>query len=264
MLRTRVISAIVLLAIVAVPLILGGLPFFLLIAAIGLIATYEFVTLFRKGGHAPMLVVAALLALAFIAQAQWPSLFPLAPLLTVAVILTLLASLWNKSEHPATDWTLTLAAALYAGWLLNHFVRLRAADQGLYWLLLGAIAIWTADAIAYFSGRAYGKHPWWPRHSPKKTWEGYLTGAAAATVVTAVLGVLLLQLSPLEAASLGLLIGLAAPLGDLAESMIKREVGAKDSSNLIPGHGGFLDRIDSLLITIPIVFYWATVLPRWG
>ncbi|MCB0228095.1 MAG: CDP-archaeol synthase, partial [Anaerolineae bacterium] len=135
---------------------------------------------------------------------------------------------------------------------------------GLYWLLLGAIAIWTADATAYFAGRAFGKHPWWPRHSPKKTWEGYLSGAAAATVVTAILGVLLLQLSPLEGAALGLLIGLFAPLGDLAESMIKREVGAKDSSNLIPGHGGFLDRIDSLLITIPIVFYWATVLPRWG
>lgn len=264
MLRTRVISAIVLLAIVAIPLFLGGLPFFLLVAAIGLIATYEFVALFRKGGHAPMLIVAGLMALAFIAQAQWPSLFPLSPLLTIAVVVTLLASLWNKSARPASDWTLTLAGALYAGWLLNHFVRLRAEDQGLYWLLLGAMAIWTADATAYFAGRAFGKHPWWPRHSPKKTWEGYLSGAAAATVVTAVLGVVFLQLSPLEGATLGLLIGLAAPLGDLAESMIKREAGAKDSSNLIPGHGGFLDRIDSLLITIPIVFYWATVLPRWA
>lgn len=264
MLRTRVISAVVLLAIVAIPLIMGGWPFFLLIAAIGLVATYEFVTLFRKGGHDPMLIVAGLLTLAFIAQARWPTLFPLAPLLTIAVIGSLLASLWNKSTQPASAWTLTLAGALYAGWLLNHFVRLRAEDQGLYWLLLGAIAIWTADATAYFAGRAFGKHPWWPRHSPKKTWEGYLMGAAAATVVTAILGVLLLQLSPLEGAALGLLIGLFAPLGDLAESMIKREVGAKDSSNLIPGHGGFLDRIDSLLITIPIVFYWATVLPRWG
>ncbi|MCB0200723.1 MAG: phosphatidate cytidylyltransferase [Anaerolineae bacterium] len=264
MLRTRVISAIVLLAIVAIPLILGGLPFFVLVAAFGLIATYEFVILFRKGQHAPMLIVAAALTLAFIAQAQWPALLPLAPLLTAAVIASLIASLWNKSEHPASDWALTLAGALYVGWLLSNFVRLRAQDQGLYWVLLGALAIWTADATAYFSGRAYGKHPWWPRHSPKKTWEGYLTGAAAATVVTAVLGVLLLQLSPLEAAALGLLIGLAAPLGDLAESMIKREVGAKDSSNFIPGHGGFLDRLDSLLITIPIVYYWATVLPRWG
>ncbi|MCB0233484.1 MAG: phosphatidate cytidylyltransferase, partial [Anaerolineae bacterium] len=122
MLRTRVISAIVLLAIVAIPLILGGLPFFLLIAAIGLVAAYEFVTLFRKGGHGPMLIVAGLLALAFIAQAEWPSLFPLSPLLTIAVVATLLASLWNKSTQPATDWTLTLAGALYVGWLLNHFV----------------------------------------------------------------------------------------------------------------------------------------------
>lgn len=264
MLRTRVISAAVLLAIVAVPLILGGLPFFLLVAAIGLLAIREFVVLFRQGGHSPLLIVAGALTLAFIAQAQWPQALPVGPLLTAAVVLSLIASLWNKSDHPASDWTLTLAGALYIGWLLNHFVRLRAVDQGIYWLLLGAMAIWTADATAYFAGRAFGKHPWWPRHSPKKTWEGYLTGAVAAMVVTAALGVLALHLSPLEGAALGLLIGLAAPLGDLAESMIKREVGAKDSSQLIPGHGGLLDRIDSLLITIPIVFYWATVLPRWA
>ena len=116
---------------------------------------------------------------------------------------------------------------------------------------------------AYFAGRAFGRHPWWPRHSPKKTWEGYLAGVAAAALVSGLIGAFLLGLSPLEGIALGLLIGFIAPLGDLAESMIKRQVGAKDSSHLIPGHGGLLDRIDSLLITVPLVFYWAALMPRW-
>ena len=108
---------------------------------------------------------------------------PFSALLTLAVIGSLIAVLWHKSPQPATDWALTLAGALYLGWLLNHFVLLRAETDGVYWLLLGALSIWAADVTAYFAGRAFGRHPWWPRHSPKKTWEGYLAGVAAAALV---------------------------------------------------------------------------------
>lgn len=263
MLRTRVISAAVLLAIVAVPAILGGWPFLLLIVAAGALAAWEYSSLFRQGGFQPLTWLCILLAVLFIVQAQWPDAIPFSVLLTMSVIGSLIAVLWHKSPQPATDWALTLAGALYLGWLLNQFVRLRAEPDGLAWLLLGALSIWAADITAYFAGRAFGRHPWWPRHSPKKTWEGYLSGAAAAAIVGGVTGALLLDLHPLEAVTLGLIIGLVAPLGDLAESMIKRQVGAKDSSALIPGHGGLLDRIDSLLITIPLVFTWAALMPRW-
>jgi phosphatidate cytidylyltransferase len=263
MLRTRVISAAVLVAIVAVPAMLGGWPFLLLVVAAGALGAWEYNALFRQGGAQPMAWLCILLTVLFIVQGQWPDAIPFSVLLTVAVVGSLLAVLWHKSPQPATDWALTLTGALYLGWLLNHFVRLRAEPAGLYWLLLGALSIWAADVTAYFAGRAFGRHPWWPRHSPKKTWEGYLAGAAAAAVAAALTGALLLGLTPLEGLALGLLIGLIAPLGDLGESMIKRQVGAKDSSHLIPGHGGLLDRIDSLLITIPLVFYWTTLMPRW-
>ncbi len=263
MLRTRVISAAVLLAIVAVPFLLGGWPFLLLIVAAGALGAWEYTSLFRQGGALPLPWLCILLTVLFIVQAQWSHLLPFSALLTLAVIGSLIAVLWHKSPQPATDWALTLAGALYLGWLLNHFVLLRAETDGLYWLLLGALSIWAADVTAYFAGRAFGRHPWWPRHSPKKTWEGYLSGVVAAALVAGLIGAFLLGLSPLEGAALGLLIGLVAPLGDLAESMIKRQVGAKDSSHLIPGHGGLLDRIDSLLITIPLVYYWAALMPRW-
>jgi phosphatidate cytidylyltransferase len=122
---------------------------------------------------------------------------------------------------------------------------------------MAALMVWTADVSAYFAGRAFGRHRWWPRHSPKKSWEGYLAGALITTLVGALAGYALVGLAWIEGLALGLLVGLIAPLGDLAESMLKRQVGAKDSSALIPGHGGVLDRIDTLLVAVPIVFYWS-------
>ncbi len=263
MLRTRVISAAFLVVVVGVPAILGGWPFLALIAVIAGLGAWEYSKLLRQGGYQPSAALAIGLSLLFVAQARWPELLPLAPVLTAAVLASLLLTLWHKSPQPATDWALALAGALYLGWLMGHFVLLRNLPDGLAWLALAALVVWAADVSAYFGGRAFGRHPWWPRHSPKKTWEGYLAGVLAATLAAALLGRILLDLSWLEGLALGLLAGLLAPLGDLAESMIKRQVGAKDSSNLIPGHGGVLDRIDTMLITIPLVYYWATLIPRW-
>jgi phosphatidate cytidylyltransferase len=262
MLRTRVISAAVLLLIVVVPAILGGWPFLALIALMAGLAGWEYCKLLRLGGHRPLMVLTIALSVAFVAQAQWPDLIPLDLLLTAVVIGTLLLALWHKAPQPVTDWALSLAGVLYLGWLLGHFVRLRAEPQGLLWLALAALMVWTADVSAYFAGRAFGRHPWWPRHSPKKSWEGYLAGVLATTLVAALAGYVIVGIAWFEGLALGVLIGLVAPLGDLAESMLKRQVSAKDSSSLIPGHGGVLDRIDTLLVAIPLVYYWATLAPH--
>jgi phosphatidate cytidylyltransferase len=262
-LRTRVISAIVLLAMVAVPTILGGLPFFVLVAAAGALAAWEYVGLMRQGGYEPILLLCLLVVLVAIAAPFWSPIIPTGFTLALLVAGSLVATLWHRSAAPVTDWALTLAGALYLGVLMSYFVFLRGLDDGLAWVLTAAAAVMVADAGAYFAGRAFGRHPWWPRHSPKKTWEGYLAGAALGALATVALGTWLLNLSLIESLGLGLAITLLAPLGDLAESMIKRQVGAKDSSNLIPGHGGVLDRLDSLLIALPVAYFWATLMPRW-
>jgi phosphatidate cytidylyltransferase len=262
-LRTRVISAIVLLVVVAIPTILGGLPFFGLVAVAGALAAWEYVRLMRQGGYDPILPLCLLVTLVAIAAPYWVPILSPGFVLALVVAGSLIATLWHKSAAPVTDWALSLAGALYLGVLMGYFVYLRNLDSGLAWLLTASATVMVADAGAYFAGRAFGRHPWWPRHSPKKTWEGYLAGAALGALVTVLLATWLLNLSLPESLGLGLVITLLAPLGDLAESMIKRQVGAKDSSNLIPGHGGVLDRLDSLLIALPVAYFWAALMPRW-
>lgn len=263
MLATRVKSAAILFAIVIIPALLGGLPFFALVALITALASDEFNKLLRSGGHYPQAWLVISLSLLFIVQAQWATLLPLPLLLTGIVIGTLLLSLWHQSPQPVTDWALMLAGSLYLGWLSGHAITLRTLPNGLTWLALGAFMVWAGDVSAFFAGRAWGRHRWWPRHSPKKSWEGYIAGALATMLVGLLGGHYWVGLGWLEGSVLGALVGLVVPLGDLAESMLKRQVHAKDSGTTIPGHGGVLDRIDTLLIALPLVFYWASAMPRW-
>ncbi len=125
--------------------------------------------------------------------------------------------------------------------------------------LLALGLTWTADVMAYFVGRALGKHKLWPRISPKKTWEGLIGGTVGVLVVGPLLGGWLLGLSWWQGLLAGALVAVADPFGDLAVSLFKRVANIKDSSNLIPGHGGVLDRLDSLLFTVPVVTFFAWV-----
>src|SRR5205823_9764453 len=133
------------------------------------------------------------------------------------------------------------------------------ADPGAWMVLLVVAATWTGDTAAFFTGRAFGARKLAPAISPGKTVEGTVGGLLGASIVALLLGTLLLHLDFRLALGLGILVGLLAPVGDLCESALKRELGIKDFGSLLPGHGGVLDRFDSLLMTAPVVY---TVL-RW-
>ena len=150
-----------------------------------------------------------------------------------------------------------IAISVYASGFLFFAPQIRALDQGMEWIFYILIVVFATDTCAYFVGRTIGKTPLAPNISPNKTREGSIAGFVGAVVASA-LSVNLLGLNAimLEAILLGSIIGILAQLGDLAESSMKRKAGVKDSGFLIPGHGGLLDRIDSILLPLPVVFYF--------
>ena len=172
--------------------------------------------------------------------------------------LILAALVWNIAfrQVKGADTSTTVFGAVYAGFTLSHLVLLRALDSGAELVVIVLASVWAMDVFAYLIGSAFGTHPLAPHISPKKSWEGFAAGTAG-TVATWVIGWFLIH-SPLPLwyfVLTGLVVSVAALLGDLAESRLKREMGVKDSGKLLPGHGGFLDRFDSLIVVSIVVYY---------
>ena len=264
MLRERVLVVVFLLPLGLGLTYLGGLAFVALVAFLLGVAAWEFANLGAALNRRPARPLLLLAAVGF-PLARWAWGMALDPALLTGF--PLLAVAWHLVDYErgaaesGTDFALTLSGGVYIGYLGAYFVTLRQAPHGLWWLLLALPTIWIADSGAYFVGKAIGRHPLAPRLSPKKTWEGYLAG-----VVTGVLGAMALAAAwnalagPIPGMNaphvvlMGLVIAGLAPLGDLAESMFKRQAGQKDSGRLFPGHGGGFDRIDSWLWAAPLAY----------
>jgi phosphatidate cytidylyltransferase len=274
MLRQRLLTVVVLMPIIAVLLILGGWPYAFGVALTLAIGGIEFVSLMRKGNYRPYgLILVAAIVLMVLVQETGEMGRALGPGLAAFLIISMtamLAAYGQGDQIPVVNFGLTVGGALYIGWLGAHFVALRKLPDGLYWSLVVVPAIGAADSSAYVIGRWRGRHKMAPLVSPGKTWEGYLGGALGAAIfgafAAALASILTPHIRPLDGALIGLLVGLISPVGDLGMSTVKRMVGAKDASNILPGHGGVLDRIDSALVGATIGFYYIAwiVLPRLG
>lgn len=163
----------------------------------------------------------------------------------------------RKGDWSGAGVLMGIRISIYVGGFLWYALRLRGLDQGFEWTLVALIGVMATDTAAYFAGRAFGKTPLAPKISPAKTWEGAAAGFLGAMLATG-MATLMLDLGVIiwEALILGTLIGSLSQLGDLAESRMKRKAGVKDSGWLIPGHGGVLDRIDSIVFILPAVYYF--------
>jgi phosphatidate cytidylyltransferase len=171
----------------------------------------------------------------------------------------------GDSEGALPDWLHTVSGVLYVGWLGSHLVLLRHLDNGRDWVYLAVFATFANDTSAYFVGRAIGRTRLVPRISPGKTVEGSLGGILFGALGVVLLNYALgLRLDVWPLIPLAVLVPVAAQLGDLAESLIKRGAGVKDAGILVPGHGGFLDRLDSVLFAIPVVYYYARLVIEVG
>jgi phosphatidate cytidylyltransferase len=266
MLAKRVLVVILLLPVGLFVIYMGGLVFAGFIALVLALAAWEYVGLFRTGGFKPAAVIVTGAAVLFVAG-RFLNGFESAPwIISLVVLLSMIYHLFafelSKREKAGTDFGITMGGAFYIGWLGAYLVSLRALDGGEWWILFVLPAVWFADSGAYFVGKKFGRHKITPRLSPKKTWEGYLAGIVIGILGTVLLAVLYQNfpsspsaITPINGVIMGAILSVFTILGDLGESLFKRQVGIKDSSNLLPGHGGVFDRIDSWLWAGVIGYY---------
>ncbi len=255
--RTRVIAALVALPVVVAAVFAGGLWFLAGAILAALIAGWEFGQMMKAGGYHTAWVITLLLIVLLIVDSYYASVRLIALVISVVLLVSLVWQLFYDTANPTATWALTLAGGLYIGWGMGHLVALRELADGLYWVWLALLCTWASDTFAYFTGRAIGQRKLWPRHSPKKTWEGLLGGLAGSLVVAVIIAAFTPNWSWGSALVIGAIVPVAGLFGDISISMMKRDVGVKDSSHLFPGHGGFLDRIDSILFVSIVVYYFA-------
>lgn len=257
------------------PLVFAGL--FLLVTLLGL---WEFYSIFHTEKYSPNrwlgIIAGGILYLAFcLVHPSLNSLliknkdlfsflgfvklfFDAVIFLIISAFIIILAEIFRKKEHPFENAAVTLLGLFYVVMplgLLNFLYYLGPETIPMPDLLLGIfILIWTNDTFAYLSGISLGKHPLCPRLSPKKTWEGSIGGAIFTLIVAYVLSIFFTGTNTIMWLLIGFIAIIFGTLGDLAESMLKRSFNIKDSGNIMPGHGGILDRFDAILMATPFVF----------
>ncbi|MGC8834557.1 MAG: phosphatidate cytidylyltransferase [Armatimonadota bacterium] len=289
MLWKRVAAALVGIPVLVLLLFLGnGEAFALAVCALSLVGLQEFYSASAKSeirpavpfGWAGVLMACA----AAWGRTQGVSLFWLVPALTVLLMAALATQIVRPNRAPIRDLGCTVLGAVYVGLLLPHLILIRGISLTIFhswvnWYSLGArlmlfvfLVTWAADTGAYFVGRSFGRRALCPSLSPGKTVEGFLGGLLASLVVgTAFFGPLVASvLPPFSAANtafhgtaLGVIAGILGPIGDLSKSALKRELGIKDFGGIIPGHGGVLDRFDSLMFVAPASYYYFLMLLSW-
>lgn len=282
---TRIFSGLIAIPLALAMILVGGWYFTAFFSVIVYLGQLEYFQLTRAKGIAPaakttLVVSQILLVISHIDPKLADAVFPVAGTLICFYLL------FQPKFATIADISASIMGLFYGGYLPSYWVRLRSLGQfdvrnlpldgfwflpwqglsalpiGLTHTLLAFLCIWAADIGAYFVGKGYGRTRL-SEISPKKTVEGAVFGVAASVAV-AVIGSWALNWPgwPITGVALGLLIGVASLLGDLTESMMKRDAGVKDSGQLIPGHGGILDRADSYVFTAPLVYYFVTlVLP---
>jgi len=263
MLKERLLVLIPLIPAAVAMVMTGGWLFTIGVAILLGIAGWEYWRMFTRGGYNPSAAILVGAPASFVLFRHVFG-FQYSDLLLVVILFATLAIHLIQFERgiqtSALDFGITLGGALYIGWLGAYFISVRSVPNGEWWLMLVLPSIWIADGGAYSIGRHFGYHKISRYASPNKSWEGYIGGLVFAAIfcplVAFLWNVYAIEITPLKGLVLGVILSLVCILGDLGESMFKRYLKIKDSSNLIPGHGGIFDRIDSWLWAVPIGYYF--------
>ena len=271
MLKKRIITSLWFVPLLVIVVWFGGEPgFTALMVIFGILAALEFYRMVAMSKAPPLTYFGLIWTALFILSRNSELLailesylkpVPVTPLLlTAAVVPPLLWLLSRRQKEGAfTTWAWTIAGILYVGWLLSHLVALRGLDAGRNWVFFALFTTWASDTTAFFIGRKLGRHKLAPNISPGKTWEGATGGILGAIIVSILFFTATpfhLPLTYWQAIPLSILVSIFGQVGDLVESLLKRNMGVKDSGKLMPGHGGVLDRMDSIIFAGIVVYYY--------
>ena len=233
--------------------------FTILVVVLGLPAVYEFFRITGVSKNLPFTIFGIVFTLLFILYPHLGYANSLPIILTSGLILSLILLVFLPVKEGAFQhWAWMMAGILYVGWLLGLMVFLRL-EAGRNWVFLALFTTFASDTAAYFIGKAFGKHKMAPKISPGKTWEGAIAGVFGAVILSMCFTLstpLQLPFNCGQAIILGILISVFGQIGDLAESALKRSGGVKDSGNLMPGHGGMLDRMDSVIFAMAVIYLY--------
>lgn len=273
---TRIITGIVGIALAAFVIQTGGWVFAAVVLLLSLIGWHEFARAFAHNGQ-PASYFTGMIALIFMLGCAWMgSSDEFMAVATLTMLLVFAEAVLFHGRFSVESACISAAGIFYVGFAFSHLLLLRFWQDSqmlsspvgdlsygcaLIWIMF--LGTWSSDTFAYFTGSLLGRHKLCPSISPNKTVEGFLGGLIGTTAVVAALG-MLLSLSLPHMAALGVCIALIATLGDLVESVIKRYTGIKDSGSIIPGHGGVLDRFDSVMFTAPFVYYFVQIIHLAG
>jgi len=263
-LTSRVIIAAIGIPLLIAVCIIGKIPFLIFVLAVGLVSYFEFSRMMRQK-HFYTNILIGYISVALIIINEYKFIIDYHLLVLFVMILISLFELFRNKESAAANIGSTLFGIFYIGLFSASIIDLReyysdsafTYSQGGYLIISILVSIWICDSAAYFVGTAYGKHKLFPRVSPNKSWEGAIAGFVFAIAGIIAARELFLDFMSLnDVIAIGFIVGLFGQIGDLIESLIKRDARVKDSSSIIPGHGGFFDRFDSLLFTAPIVYLY--------
>ena len=261
--KQRVLTAVVGVPVLLLLIYLGGLPFAALVAVLMAAGTYEFYQMVHKECHfllgAVLISEAVLLLGVYLEWNNWASVG-----LMSAFLLIFIYAIWRFPQININDMAMNFLAVLYIGWTLAHLVAIERLTDGTTLLFYLFVAIWCSDSGAYFCGRFMGRHKLAPHVSPNKTVEGAIGGVITTVAALLLVNMVVKLCAVEEIIVMGIVLSLVGQIGDLVESMLKRFVEVKDSGHVLPGHGGILDRFDSLILAAPFLYYTIVVLSFFG
>ena len=263
----RVITGVIISLIALCCLFMGGIPLVAFLLVVIFLGSIEYVKILRTKGFHPSLSLILLADFAFALLIFFRRFDLLPSIISLAVMASFLMVLFMGRQPYIVNVATTTLGFLYCGWLPCHLLLIRqigmdrisafqiGINEGLWLVIFVFLIVVATDIGGYYFGSKFGKHKLSPVISPKKTIEGAL-GATLCAVLVALAGVFYTKLTLFEAVFAGLLVTISAQLGDLSESLVKRDAGVKDSSNILPGHGGIMDRADGYLFALPVAYYY--------